>query len=160
MIPLPGGSKKYGREDLLPGRVKVETTSETVELKAARKEIRELKDALADAHMDWCLESAFSGIACERLGMTPILQDPPCTAGSGGERGADGTVCSGRAGGSAPARGTEAALHIGRETCGERHKTWPEPLFCGAQATELLPAPLPTRALSVGGDETGCRKER
>jgi hypothetical protein len=29
------------------------------ELKAAKKEIKELKAALADAHMDRCLESAF-----------------------------------------------------------------------------------------------------
>jgi len=62
--------KKYGREDLLPKRIRVETMKEIDELKAARKENRELKAALADAHMDWCLESAFLDIACERLGTT------------------------------------------------------------------------------------------
>jgi transposase-like protein len=62
--------KKYGREDILPKRIKVETMEEIDELKAARKEIRELKAALADAHVDWCLESAFLDIACERLGTT------------------------------------------------------------------------------------------
>jgi len=62
--------RKYGRENVLPKRVKVETMSEIDELKALRKEIRELKAALADAHVDWCLESSFLDIACERLGTT------------------------------------------------------------------------------------------
>jgi transposase-like protein len=62
--------KHYGREDILPKRVKVETMDEIDELKEARKRIRELEAALADAHMDYCLESAFLDIACERLGTT------------------------------------------------------------------------------------------
>lgn len=62
--------KHYGREDILPKRVTVETMKEVDELKAARKEIKELKAALADAHVDWCLESAFLDIACKRLGTT------------------------------------------------------------------------------------------
>jgi hypothetical protein len=41
---------------------------ETDELKAARKRIREPGAALADAHVDYCLESAFLEIACEKLG--------------------------------------------------------------------------------------------
>ncbi|MDR2176450.1 MAG: hypothetical protein LBP20_00210 [Treponema sp.] len=40
------------------------------ELQAARGGIRELEAALADAHMDYCLERAFLDIACERLGMS------------------------------------------------------------------------------------------
>jgi transposase-like protein len=62
--------KQYGREDMLPKRVRVETMQEIDELKEARKRIRELEAALADAHMDYCLESAFLDIACERLGTT------------------------------------------------------------------------------------------
>jgi transposase-like protein len=62
--------KRYGREDILPKRVKVETMNEIDELKAARKRIRELEAALAGAHMDYCLESAFLDIACKRLGMS------------------------------------------------------------------------------------------
>jgi transposase-like protein len=62
--------KRYGREDILPKRIKVETMEEVDELKEARKRIRELEAALADAHMDYCLESAFLDIACERLGTT------------------------------------------------------------------------------------------
>jgi transposase-like protein len=62
--------KQYGREDLLPQRIKVETMDEIDEMKAARSRIRELEAALADAHMDYCLESAFLEIACEKLGTT------------------------------------------------------------------------------------------
>jgi transposase-like protein len=60
--------KQYGREDMLPKRIKVETMNELDELKAARWRIRELEAALADAHMDYCLESAFLDIACRRMG--------------------------------------------------------------------------------------------
>jgi transposase-like protein len=62
--------KQYGRKDILPTRIKVETMNEIDELKAARNRIRELEAALADAHMDYCLERAFLDIACERLGMS------------------------------------------------------------------------------------------
>jgi transposase-like protein len=62
--------KQYGREDILPKRIKVETMNEIDELQAARSRIRELEAALADAHMDYCLERAFLDIACERLGMS------------------------------------------------------------------------------------------
>jgi hypothetical protein len=37
-------------------------------LQAARSRIRELEAALADARMDYCLESAFLDIACGKLG--------------------------------------------------------------------------------------------
>jgi transposase-like protein len=60
--------KRYGRDDMLPKRVKVETVKAIDELKAANGRIRELEEALADTHLDWCLESAFLAIACERLG--------------------------------------------------------------------------------------------
>ncbi|MDR2052527.1 MAG: hypothetical protein LBP80_03855 [Treponema sp.] len=44
--------------------------NEIDELQTARRRIRELETVLADAHMDYCLESAFLDIACERLGMS------------------------------------------------------------------------------------------
>ncbi len=59
--------RKYGREDLLPKRVRIETMDEIDQLKEARKRIRELESALADAHIDHCLEHAFLEIACERM---------------------------------------------------------------------------------------------
>lgn len=63
--------KKYGREDLLPKRIRIETMKEIDQLQAARKRIKELETALADAHIDYCLEKAFLDIACERLEVPP-----------------------------------------------------------------------------------------
>ena len=63
--------RKYGREDLLPKRIRIETMKEVDQLKKARKRIRELEAALADSHIDHLLEDAFLEIACERLGTSP-----------------------------------------------------------------------------------------
>lgn len=70
-VTVPGWVRKYGREDLFPKRVRIETLKERDELKEAKKRIRELEAAVADAHMDHCLEKAFLEIACERMGMEP-----------------------------------------------------------------------------------------
>jgi transposase len=59
--------RKYGREDLLPKRIRIETMDETDQLKEAQKRIQQLEAALADAHIDQCLEHAFLEIACERM---------------------------------------------------------------------------------------------
>ena len=59
--------RKYGRDDLLPRRVRIETMEETDQLRSTRKRIKELEAALADAHIDQCLEHAFLEIACERM---------------------------------------------------------------------------------------------
>jgi transposase-like protein len=67
---VKGWIKRYGREDMLPKRVKVETMNEIDELKAARRRIRELEAALSDAHMDYFLERAFLDLACEDLGVS------------------------------------------------------------------------------------------
>lgn len=61
--------RKYGREDLLPKKVKIETLKERDELKEARKRIRQLEAALADAHIDASLGDSYLKIACKRLGI-------------------------------------------------------------------------------------------
>ena len=63
--------RQYGREDLLPKTVRVETLKERDKLAEARKRIRELEAAVADAHIDQCLEKAYLHIACGRIGMDP-----------------------------------------------------------------------------------------
>jgi len=63
--------RQYGREDLLPRNVRIETLKERDELKEARKRIRELEAAVADAHLDHCLEKAYLHVACERMGVDP-----------------------------------------------------------------------------------------
>jgi len=70
-MTVRGWVRKYGREDLLPKRVRIETLKEQDELKAARKRIRELEAAVADAHIDHCLEKAYFHVLCERTGMDP-----------------------------------------------------------------------------------------
>jgi len=61
--------RKYGREDLLPKIMRVESLKERDEIKESRKRIKDLETALADAHIDCCLENAFLEIACERMGV-------------------------------------------------------------------------------------------
>lgn len=61
--------RKYGNEELLPKKVKIETLKERDELKEARKRIRELESALADAHIDSSLGDSYLKIACDRLGI-------------------------------------------------------------------------------------------
>ncbi len=58
---------KYGTEKLLPKRIRIETLKEQNELKISRKRVRELEAAVADAHIDYCLERAYLAIACEHL---------------------------------------------------------------------------------------------
>ncbi len=70
-VTIEGWVVKYGREDLLPKRIRVETMKEIDELKEARKRIRKLEAAVADAHIDCCLEKAFLRVACDRIGVTP-----------------------------------------------------------------------------------------
>jgi transposase-like protein len=67
-VTLKKWIKQYGREDMLPKRIKVETVKEIDEPHEARRRIREPEAALANAHMDYCLESAFLDIARKRLG--------------------------------------------------------------------------------------------
>ncbi len=59
----------YGREDLLPKNVRIETLKERDELKEARKRIRDLEAAVADGHIDYCLEKAYLHVACDRMGV-------------------------------------------------------------------------------------------
>ncbi len=63
--------RKYGSDELLPKRVRIETLKEQDELKTARKRIRELEAAVADVHIDHCLEKAYFHVACDRMGVDP-----------------------------------------------------------------------------------------
>jgi len=65
---VPQWVRKYGSEELMPKKVKIETLKERDELKEARKRIRQLEAALADAHIDCSLGDSYLKIACDRLG--------------------------------------------------------------------------------------------
>ena len=61
---------KYGKDPQLRKVVRVEKPRETDERQKLRKEVKQLKGAVADLHLENKLGSAFLKIACERLGMS------------------------------------------------------------------------------------------
>jgi transposase-like protein len=58
------GSGKYGKV------IRVERPDEIDERARLRSQLRQAKEALADAHMELALEKAFLEVACERMGQT------------------------------------------------------------------------------------------
>ncbi len=68
---VPKWVRKYGRDYLLPKNVRIETLKERDELKEARKRIRELEAAVADAHINHVVEKSYFLVACERMGVSP-----------------------------------------------------------------------------------------
>src|SRR5262245_40947832 len=58
------GSGKYGRI------LRVEKPDEISEAARLRRQLRQAKEALADAHMELALEKAFLAVACEQLDQT------------------------------------------------------------------------------------------
>jgi transposase-like protein len=63
--------RKYGNGSR-GKRIRVERPEEINELVRLRAELRKVKEALADAHVDLALERAFTEVACQRLGMDPV----------------------------------------------------------------------------------------
>jgi transposase-like protein len=51
--------------------IRVEKPEEINELKRVRAELRRVKEALADAHVELALERAYTELACERAGVEP-----------------------------------------------------------------------------------------
>jgi transposase-like protein len=58
------GSGKYGKV------IRVEKADEVNEAARLRSQLRQAKEALADAHMELALEKAFLAVACEQIGQT------------------------------------------------------------------------------------------
>ena len=58
------GSGKYGKV------MRVEQADEVNEATRLRRQLRQAKEALADAHMELALEKAFLTVACEQMGQT------------------------------------------------------------------------------------------
>jgi len=73
---ISGGStvsywlQKYGKNHLLNKVVRVETTDERNQLKKLKKEVRELKMALADAHLDLVIEEGYLEMSCKAMGVS------------------------------------------------------------------------------------------
>jgi transposase-like protein len=62
----------YGKDHLLAKVVRVMKADEQTELKALRKRVRELERALADAHLDLKLETAYVKLACKAAGVEDV----------------------------------------------------------------------------------------
>jgi len=58
------GSGRYGKI------IRVEQADEVNELARLRGQLRQAKEALADAHMELALEKAFLNVACEQMGQS------------------------------------------------------------------------------------------
>jgi transposase-like protein len=63
---------EHGKTHLLKRVLRVETTEERNELTRLREQVRELKSALVDAHLDLRLEKAFLEMACESAGIDDV----------------------------------------------------------------------------------------
>ena len=63
---------EYGKTHLLKKVLRVETKEEFNELTRLREQVRELKSALVDAHLDLRLEKAFLEMACESAGIDDV----------------------------------------------------------------------------------------
>jgi transposase-like protein len=58
------GSGKYGKV------IRVEKAGEVNEASRLRKQLRQVKEALADAHVELAVEKAFLEVACEEMNQT------------------------------------------------------------------------------------------
>ena len=69
---IRGWLKKYGRQDILPKRVRVEMPDEKDQIKKYKERIRLLEKALADSKVSEVVNQAYFEIACEQAG----IKDP------------------------------------------------------------------------------------
>lgn len=64
--------RRYGRSHLLRKVIRVETPKEVSEVKRLRQRVRDLQEALADAHVDLKLADAYVHIACQAAGIEDV----------------------------------------------------------------------------------------
>ena len=64
--------RRFGKDHLLGKVVRVMKADERAEVETLRKQVRELKGALADAHLDLKLEAAYLKIACRTAGIEDV----------------------------------------------------------------------------------------
>ena len=64
--------RRFGKDHLLGKMVRVMKADEQAEVQALRKQVRELKAALADAHLDLRLDKAYLKIACRTAGIEDV----------------------------------------------------------------------------------------
>ena len=64
--------KKYGKEHLLPRKVRIEMPDEQDTIKQLKKKIKQLEKALADAQVGEVINQAYFEVLCEQVGITDI----------------------------------------------------------------------------------------
>lgn len=69
---VKGWLRKYGKEQLLPRIVRVETPHEKDRLRELKKENDRLKRTLAETHMKAVLFESWFEVACEEFGVTDV----------------------------------------------------------------------------------------
>ena len=62
----------YGKEYLLRKVIRVETTEERSELRKLKDRVKELEEALVDAHLDLRLEREYVKLACTAAGIEDV----------------------------------------------------------------------------------------
>ena len=62
--------KKYGRTDLLPKVIKVETENDIDEIKALKKHIAELEKTVTELAISDVMNKAYFDIACDEFGVS------------------------------------------------------------------------------------------
>lgn len=63
--------KAYGKNHLLNKVVRIQTMDEVDRIKELTDQVKTLKAALADAHMDQTISESYFKLACRRLGVDP-----------------------------------------------------------------------------------------
>mgnify|MGYP001207741879 CR=1 FL=1 len=63
---------KYGREHLLPRRVRIEMPEEVDQIRKLKKRIKDLERALVNAQVAKVIDEAYFELVCEQSGITDI----------------------------------------------------------------------------------------
>ena len=63
--------QQFGKNHLIAKVVRVEKPDEANQVRQLKQEIRQLREALGDAHLKSVLDKSFLKIACQRLGEDP-----------------------------------------------------------------------------------------
>lgn len=64
--------RKYGREHLLPRRVRIEMPEEVDQIRKLKKRIKDLERALVNAQVAKVIDDAYFELVCEQSGITDI----------------------------------------------------------------------------------------
>ena len=67
---MRGWLKKYGRTDLLPKVIKVESENDIDEIKALKKHIAELEKTVTELAISDVMNKAYFDIACDEFGVS------------------------------------------------------------------------------------------